>query len=98
MGDLIYRQAAIDALKRDEALVKAFGYHNAIDAIRELPSAQPEPLTNREQRIFLSAMDREKKVCEQVDDEWRDCREPYDDSLVKTCHEITRKVRGALWT
>lgn len=40
--DLIYRQDAIDALKRDEALVRAFGYHNAIDAIRELPSAESD--------------------------------------------------------
>jgi hypothetical protein len=61
-------------------------------------SAQPEPLTDKEQRIFLAAMGREEKVCKQVDDECRDCREPYEDSLVRTCHEITRKVKGALWT
>lgn len=61
-----------------------------------LPTA--EPLTDTEQRIFLAAMGREEKVCKQVDDECRDCREPYEDSLVRTCHEITRKVKGALWT
>lgn len=38
--DLISRQAAIDALKREEALTRAFGYHVVIDTIRELPSAQ----------------------------------------------------------
>ena len=43
MNDLIDRQAAIDALKRAEALTRAFGYHFVIDTIRELPSAQPEP-------------------------------------------------------
>jgi hypothetical protein len=63
-----------------------------------LPSAQPEPLTDKEQRIFLAAMGREEKVCKQVDEECRDCREAYGNSLVKTCHEIIRKVKGALWT
>ena len=65
--------------------------------ILNLPSAQPEPLTDKEQRIFLAAMGREEKVCKQVDDERRDCREPYEDSLVRVCHEIIRKVKAALW-
>ena len=64
----------------------------------EVPPAQPESLTDKEQRIFLAAMGREEKVCKQVDAECRDCREPYEDSLVRTCHEIIRKVKGALWT
>ena len=64
----------------------------------EIPPAQPEPLTDREQRIFLAAMGREEKVCKQVDEECRDCREPYEDSLVSVCREITRKGKGALWT
>ena len=59
-----------------------------------LPSARPEQLTDKEQRIFLAAMGREEKVCKQVDEE---CREPYEDSLVKVCHEIIRKVKAALW-
>jgi hypothetical protein len=42
MSDLISRQVAIEALKRAEALTRAFGYHFVIDTIRELPSAQPE--------------------------------------------------------
>ena len=63
---------------------------------RSLPSAQPEPLTDKEQRIFLAAMGREEKVCKQVD---QDCSlELYEDSLVRTCHQIVRKVKGALWT
>ena len=62
-----------------------------------LPSAQPEQLTDKEQRIFLAAMGREEKVCKQVDEECRDCREPYEDSLVRVCHEIIRKVKAALW-
>ena len=71
---------------------------NRVDAeLNSLPSAQPEQLTDKEQRIFLAAMGREEKVCKQVDEECRDCREPYEDSLVGICHEITRKVKSALW-
>ena len=54
-------------------------------------------MTDKEQRIFLAAMGREREVCKQVDEEWRDCREPYEDSLVWVCSEIERKVKGALW-
>lgn len=71
---------------------------DACEAIFEAPSVQPEPLTDKEKRIFLAAMGREEDVCKQVDAECRDCREPYEDSLVRTCHEIIRKVKGALWT
>ena len=42
MSDLISRKSAIEALRRAEALTRAFGYHNVVDTIRELPSAQPE--------------------------------------------------------
>ena len=56
------------------------------EIIKALPTVQPETLTDKEQRIFLAAMGREEKVCR------------HKDSLVRTCHEITRKVKGALWT
>lgn len=68
-----------------------------VESCSEEPN-RSEPLTDKEQRIFLAAMGRERKVCKQVDDEWRDCREPYEDSLVSVCNEIERKVKGALWT
>ena len=55
-----------------------------------------EPLTDKEQRIFLAAMCREEKVCEEVDRNY--VREPYEDSLMRVCNEIRRKVKGALWT
>ena len=42
MSDLISRKSAIEALRRAEALTRAFGYHNVIDTIREIPSAQPD--------------------------------------------------------
>ena len=112
MDDLISRQAAIDALKglefchymefgeyigEDTREVRLIRAEKARDALLKLPSTQPEPLTDKEQRIFLAAMGREEKVCKQVDDECRDCREPYEDSLVRVCHEIIRKVKAALW-
>ena len=36
--DCISRQAAIDAILRAEALVRAYGYRYAVDALMELPS------------------------------------------------------------
>ena len=97
MDDLISRQAAIEVIEAGR-LTKLIEAEVAINGLRALPSAQPEPLTDKEQRIFLAAMGREEKVCKQVDEECRDCREPYEDSLVRVCHEIERKVKGALWT
>ncbi len=73
------------------------GIIDAIDAVLLLPSAQPEPLTDKEQRIFLAAMGREEKVCKEVDRGY--ANEPHEvDSLVRVCREIKRKVIGALWT
>ena len=96
--DLISRQAAIEALHMH--LMYRMGTDSnkkrLDDWINSLPSAQPEPLTDKEQRIFLAAMGREEKVCKEVDRNF--VLEPYEDSLVRTCHEITRKVKGALWT
>lgn len=113
MADLIDRQAAIDAICMEWCCVKNSGCQHVydirdgeyrycdgcddVDVIKALPSAQPEPLTDKEQRIFLAAMGREEEVCKQTDEECRDCREPYEDSLVWVCKEIVRKVKGALW-
>ena len=99
--DCISRQAAIDIFDDYNISVEngdLEAYCRDRKRLRELPPAQPEPLTDKEQRIFLAAMGREEKVCKQVDEECRDCREPYEDSLVSVCREITRKVKGALWT
>ena len=89
-----------DLIDRAEAIRIASGYchpANIAEELRKLPAARPEQLTDKEQRIFLAAMAREEKVCKQVDDECRDCREAYEDSLVRICREIERKVKGALW-
>ena len=71
-------------------------YYRALSEAIRLASAQPEPLTDKEQRIFLAAMEREEKVCEEVDRNY--VREPYEDSLMRVCKEIRRKVKDALWT
>ena len=55
-----------------------------------------EPLTDKEQRIFLAAMSREEKVCKEVDEKYPD-REPYEDSLASVCRGIERKVKRTLW-
>lgn len=107
-NDCISRQAVLDAIdkyilgKPEGDTVEVRALLKLIANIYRMPSAQREPLTDKEQRIFLAAMGREEKVCKQVDDEYREClqdfAEMYEDSLVRTCHEITRKVKGALWT
>lgn len=104
MSDTIYKQSAINELrslyiaqpKITNDIVWDHALDLATDKIECLPSADPEPLTDKEQRIFLSAMERELKICKEVD--WQLTREPYEDSLVYMCHEIRRKVKSALWT
>lgn len=59
-------------------------------------STKIEPLTDKEQRIFLAAMGRERKVCKEVDDQY--AHEPYKVLLTKVCSEIERKVKKALWS
>ena len=106
MSDLISRQAAIEAIcaicgndcDKSEFIYNALQTEQVIlcpehYVLSTLPPAQPEQLTDKEQRIFLAAMGREEKVCKEVDEECS--REPYEDSLVRICHEITRKVKGA---
>ena len=85
---------ALESQERQELIVGSYLIEEP--SCSEEPN-KSEPLTDKEQRIFLAAMGREEKVCKKVDEECRDCREPYEDSLVRICHEITRKVKGALW-
>lgn len=46
-SDCISRQSAIDAVLRAEALVRAYGYRYAADAVRELSAVQPARLKGR---------------------------------------------------
>ena len=105
MTDLISREEAIEYLMTNMIWYDEFGYEEddadlkraAIAGLIDgIPSAQTEPLTDKEQRIFLAAMEREEKVCEEVDRNF--VREPYEDSLMRVCKEIRRKVKCALWT
>lgn len=103
MQDCISRQAAIDAADRADYTGLAVEdvkkvTDEVVKELKQLPPAHPEQLTDNEQRIFLAAMWREEMICKQVEDKYKDCRDPYEDSLVRICHEITRKVKGALWT
>lgn len=96
LNDTISRQGVLrllNAVPSEEFATKAM----LISGVNALPSAQPEPLTGKEKMIFLAAMAKEENICKQIDDEYRDC-ELYEDSLVRACQEIERKVRGALWT
>jgi len=101
MADLISRHAAINAADRADypglavEVVKKVT-DEVVKELKQLPSTQPEPLTDKEQRIFLAAMGREEKVCEEVDR--NHVREPYEDSLMRVCKEIRRKLKDALWT
>lgn len=103
MGNLIDKNAAIEAmlqLERDDeeaygaSIPEGFDGARAVEALNKLPVV--EPLTYAEQRIFLSAMERELKVCEEIDCEA--AREGRKVILVNICKEIKRKVMGALWT
>ena len=98
MADLIRRADAIRETWKEPTYSDPLNVLTEMrDRLEALPSAQPVSLTDKEQRIFLSAMERERKVCRQVDEECRNQREPYEDSLVHVCNEIERKVKGALW-
>ena len=94
--DVIYRREAIGEVQRFLGYIDQDMIDRLKIAIGRLPSAQPEPLTDKEQRIFLAAMERERKVCKQVDDQY--IHEPYETLLTKVCDEIKRKVKKVLWT
>lgn len=60
-----------------------------------IEALEQESLTDGEKRIFLSAMHREEKVCEKLDEEYKGYTKGT--PLVPMCREIVRKVRAALW-
>lgn len=92
-----------DLIDRQDAIAEFYKYPNVIwttldimNRLSNMPSAQLESLTDNEQRIFLAAMGREEKVCKKVDEKYPG--QSYENTLVWICKEITRKVKGALWT
>lgn len=112
MIDPIERQEAIDALEREKTFCTAYqdgyakhdvfdkynmGLADGIKALRGLPSAKPELLTDEEQRIFLAAMGRQEVHCRQVEELWLRLSLPSDTNLISICREIERKVKNALF-
>ena len=97
--DLIQRGASAD--KVIAAMVFSFAVFDQLYAehgtkTADTPKAKVEPLTDTEQRIFLAAMSRELKVCEELEKKEADTGSVVD--LVVVCREIERKVKKALWT
>ncbi len=104
MTDAISRQAVIEMLDETKRIARQnidgtvlMTFERVLDSLvnitNALPTIQPEPLTDKEQRIFLAAIERERKVCKEVDDHF-----DGDVSLTKVCSEIERKVKAALWS
>ena len=102
MGRLLDEDDVVDWLLKRTEMYDATGHFvdenvvkkNIESQIAKIPSAQPEQLTDNEKRIFLAAMTREELICLQIDEKHND---PNLVNLVGMCHEITRKVKGALW-
>ena len=87
-----------DLISREEAMkviLRAKDRSEAIRMLTKIPGA--EPLTDPEERIFLAAIERERKVCEEVDRKYS-TGDPNEQRLEETCRSIKRKVRSALWS
>ena len=104
MSDLIDRQAVNDVFVKLQQDCFANGHLDewyflvqVAEEVNEIPSVEPEPLTDAEQRIFMAAMIREKNACSQVDEEQQKSPDSYKISLTHVCSEIVRKVKSALW-
>lgn len=98
MSDLISRQDVIKLIMTEGLYCDTdTDKECSAEKIKALPSAELEPLTDPEQRIFLAAMGREMEVCKEFDEQYP-YKEPYKDSLVRVCREIERKVKSVLWT
>lgn len=62
-------------------------------AIKALHQPEPTTLTYDEKCIFLSAIGRERRICEELDEESELAQKP----LVPIVNEIERKVMTVLW-
>ena len=98
---IIYLEDAIEALDEepevwmhdDYALGQRNQWRYDVTALEAVSPVRIEALTDEEQRIFLAAIAREKKICEKADAEWSN----ENVNLVRICNEIERKVKAALW-
>ena len=83
------RNEAIRELNIFRRIAKSESGEKALNmAIKAL---EIEPLTDTEQRIFLTAMSKEENVCKEV------CADGDGIDLVAVCHSIERKVKATLW-
>lgn len=89
-------EEAKEILKRVE-IAKPIKFEDYADMREALNMAikvlEIELLTDGEQRIFLSAMRREREVCQSVDDTFAELAIGTDISLVQVCDSIERKVK-----
>lgn len=105
-NELLKLKALVECLKRDSKceccindecehcdLLKEKGTQKErIEALyKVIKELDIELLTDTEQRIFLSAMRREREICQEVDDEYPDNDSKV--SLVRVCNSIERKVK-----
>ena len=81
-------EEAINVLKNDIEICTIQQEEACKLAIKAL---EIELLTDKEQRIFLKAINREREVCQKVDDEYSDNDSKV--SLVRVCNSIERKVK-----
>ena len=89
IGDIMTRNEAIKELDIFRRIAKSESGEKALDmAIKAL---ETEPLTDTEQRIFLTAMGKEENVCKEV------CVDGGEIDLIAVCHSIKRKVKATLW-
>lgn len=76
-----------------------YGFVVSVDDLLNAATVEIEPLTDEEKRIFLAAMGKEEKLCQNIEELWEklNLRSANDIDLVKVCKEIERKVKKALW-
>ena len=65
--------------------MKAIEFDDSVDSVDVIK------LTDKEQRIFLAAMAKERVVCEKVN------KQPGEVDMVAICNNIERKVKNALF-
>lgn len=91
MDDLISRQAAIEALKRAEALTRAFGYHHVIETIRELPTAD---LSEYSDKLWKTAYERGKAEAHPKKGKWVPLTDGW--AVCSVCEHLERAA-GLKW-
>ena len=91
-------EEAIEVLKINYPKKCYIFFCEALDmAIEALSQSKKEILTDTEKRIFLSAMGRERRVCEQLEKESAHIPADRKIPLIPIVDEIERKVKTVLW-